>query len=384
MHAEAADELEGVGGAAGGEDLVAVAEDRAHRVQDALVVVDEEHARIARVAGGDEGGQGCVAQGPVGDAEGRLERLGELPRRGEALSRILGEAADEHLVQLGGHVRVEGRGIRGRLAQHLAQDLRGLAVEGPLAGDELVDDDGHLVEVARGRGALAAALLRRHVVQRAQDVPGLGEARGVEARDAEIGNLDAPVVVHEDVGGLEVAVEDTLRMAMGEPVEDLARDVPCVPEIVDRRFLQAQREGLAFHQLHHDAGELVGLDEVVDGGHPRVGDASHGLGLAAEARELGREVARGEGALGHHLERDRALDAFVGAAVDGPRRALAEELAHLVAGDARGDVHAIAPCPASAASSSTGGCTGRVTVKVVPTSTRECTSMRPPCWETIL
>ena len=175
-----------------------------------------------------------------------------------------------------------------------------------------------------------------------------------------------------------------LPVAVGEAVEDLARDVPRVGAVVQAHFLQPQRERLALDQLHHDAGELVGLDEVVDRRHARVVDAPGDLGLAPEARERAPELHLVQGALGDHLERHRALDALVEAAVHRAGGALAEQLAHLVAADAIGNVHADAPWFAASAASSAGGFTGRVTVKVVPTSTCERTSMCPPCCETIL
>ena len=103
------------------------------------------------------------------------------------------------------------------------------------------------------------------------------EGRGVDARDAEVGDLDAAVVVDEDVGGLQVAVDHALPVRVGEPVEHLADDLPGVLEAVLRHLLEVVRERLAVHQLHHDAGEVLGLDEVVDRGDARVREAPDGL-----------------------------------------------------------------------------------------------------------
>ena len=46
----------------------------------------------------------------------------------------------------------------------------------------------------------------------------------MESREAEIGNLDLSAVVHEEVGGFEVAVEDPVGVEVGGCGEELVED----------------------------------------------------------------------------------------------------------------------------------------------------------------
>jgi hypothetical protein len=85
-----------------------------------------------------------------------------------------------------------------------------------LTDQHLVEDHAQRVEI-RGRRdrAVAARLLRRHVVRRAEHEPGRGQPElGLEpgrARDPEVEQLDqlAAALAHEEhVVGLEIAMDD--------------------------------------------------------------------------------------------------------------------------------------------------------------------------------
>ena len=74
----------------------------------------------------------------------------------------------------------------------------------------------------RGRGAehvrasvlrSLAPLLRSHVRRRADGFPGPGTEH---VRDAEVEHLDLPARAQEDVGGLEIAVDDARSMRVVE------------------------------------------------------------------------------------------------------------------------------------------------------------------------
>ena len=81
--------------------------------------------------------------------------------------------------------------------------------EGPAAGEQLEGDDGQRVAVAGvGRG-VAARLLGRDVGRGAEDLPGLGQrGLGRHRGDAEVADRQAAALVDEQVGGLDVAVDD--------------------------------------------------------------------------------------------------------------------------------------------------------------------------------
>ena len=121
-----------------------------------------------------------------------------------------------------------------------------------------------------GRPA-SAHLLGRHVAERAEHhawlacspvVVGRSEAgprlcRGIELGQAEIQDLHPPVLRHEDVLGLQVAMDDPLLVRRCQPVRDLQRVVraPCVAGRV--RAGEAAPQRLAFEQLLDDVGSAV-------------------------------------------------------------------------------------------------------------------------------
>ena len=70
--------------------------------------------------------------------------------------------------------------------------------------------------------SLPQRLLGRHVVDRAdRDAVGRGERRRVvglhQDAQAEVEHLDLPVLGQEQVGRLDVAVDDSLRVRVGQP-----------------------------------------------------------------------------------------------------------------------------------------------------------------------
>ena len=106
---------------------------------------------------------------------------------------------------------------------------------------------------ARGVDGLAARLLGRHEVRRADDLPALG---GVlvglrRLHDAEVDELDggAAPVDEEDVGELEVAVDDAARVHRRHRRRGAAHHLDRVAH-AERRAPLALAEVLPFEPLH--------------------------------------------------------------------------------------------------------------------------------------
>ena len=167
-------------------------------------------------------------------------------------------------------------------------------MNGPLPDQQLVGDDADRVDVAARVDLGAEELLGRHVAGRAHDLAHLRQRRGIDARDAEIADLDAPVVVDQDVRGLDVAVHDALLVRVAQPVEELADHLPDLLQREVRLLLHVLEQRLAVHQLHHDVGDLVVLAVVVDRGDARMGQPADRLRLVAEARQRVLQVGRVE------------------------------------------------------------------------------------------
>ena len=104
------------------------------------------------------------------------------------------------------------------------QDAHALPVgERRLAEQALPHDAPEAVHVGRGGHVLAADLLGRHVVQRAERLARAGQQASLGVlRQAEVGDVDDALVVQQDVRGLHVAVDEVLRVEGVEPLAGLA------------------------------------------------------------------------------------------------------------------------------------------------------------------
>ncbi len=115
---------------------------------------------------------------------------------------------------------------------------RRLAAEGGTAREHLVEHRAEREDVGAVVGGFAAHLLRGHVPGRSQHEAGAGRWRGRQVRDGRVlaGRLDQPgqpevedlgaaVGRHEDVVGLQVAVDDALRVRGRQALRDLAGQV---------------------------------------------------------------------------------------------------------------------------------------------------------------
>ena len=116
-----------------------------------------------------------------------------------------------------------GAGRRGREARE--RDRRGpIAGERSLPGQRLEQDDAQGVDVGGDGRGLTARLLRAEVVDRAHRRARKRDLRLVEcARDPEVGDLDPSVAAHEDVRGLDVAVDDPADVRGLEGLRGLRR-----------------------------------------------------------------------------------------------------------------------------------------------------------------
>ena len=96
---------------------------------------------------------------------------------------------------------------------------------GTAPGQHLEHHDAERPDVAARVGLFAARLLRRHVGDGADRRSRNRQLQRVgELRQAEVENLHA-VVGDDQVAGLDVAMDDALRVRFGEPLGDLRGDL---------------------------------------------------------------------------------------------------------------------------------------------------------------
>ena len=205
-----------------------------------------------------------------------------------------------------GFRRSGGIGARSRIASKMHRGRR--PREGGPARRHLVQHEAEGEEVAAAVERSPPRLLRRHVGHRPHDVPGarevllghdLGGALRVLGRprprarlgQAEVQDLRLPPPRQEDVRGLDVAVDDALRVGHVQRVRHPDGDVHELVR-VHRPAGDALAQGQALEELHHDELLALVLADVVDHADVRVVEGRGGSGLAREA--LGGGVVAGE------------------------------------------------------------------------------------------
>jgi hypothetical protein len=252
----------------------------------------------------------------------------------ERVEAVLGplrhRAADERVHPLR-HLGPPGPHARHRVVDVLQGDRdHPVAVVGHLARQQLEEEDAERVLVGAVVGLLAGRLLRREVVARPHDRPGLRDPALLleEPRDAEVGHLRGAELVEQDVLRLHVAVHD----AVGVRVREAARRLADEPERILDRQRPAGRQVLLqvrpADELEDDVLAVLHLAAVDHRDEVRVRELRDRPRLAAEARDVLRVVRE---RLVQHLERDVALEDAVVRAVDARHAAATEGLLDRVA-----------------------------------------------------
>ena len=201
---------------------------------------------------------------------------------------------------------------------------RRLAGVRQLAGQHLIEHDAEAVEIGRFVHFVLLRLLRRDVVDAAHHQPRLGQRHRLlrdGARDAEVGELDDVVFGDEDVGRLDIAMEQTLAVCVGEAACDLRR-------VVDRDRLgeaAVSRDDLgerrAVDQFHHDEVRIVLVADVEGVDDVGMRELCGRFGLLVEAAN---ELVVGGVLFAQHFDRDAPAQQDIGAAVDRRHAAFAE------------------------------------------------------------
>jgi hypothetical protein len=199
-------------------------------------------------------------------------------------------------------------------------DLRDVAlvvVRDP-AGERLVEHAAERVDVGAAVDAGALDLLGRDVVDRADPharlrQPALRAGVLGEAEVGEVGVIGAVAVGDQDVGGLDVAVDEPARVRDVERAADLHEDRRGAAWVEPAGALDERAQVGALDEAHRDEQQAVDLARVVDRHDVRVlerrGDPRLALEALAEVL-VGREVRRDD------LEGDRAVEREVRRPVD--------------------------------------------------------------------
>ena len=138
----------------------------------------------------------------------------------------------------------DGSRQRRRLrVDHFLQELEiGRAAERSVACEQLVEHDAEREDVAARVELATRGLLGRHVGDRAEHDAGTRRlrisrlARGLLGRfgETEVGELRVTALTHEDVRGLDVAMQDVGGVRSRERIRDADQKLDALPPAVDR------------------------------------------------------------------------------------------------------------------------------------------------------
>ena len=248
---------------------------------------------------------------------------------------------------------MQARGRKRRAIEDgVEDDAGGFAAKGERSRGHFVEDGAEGEEVGPGVEFLAANLFGRHVGHGSESGAGAGEMFGIDAEggessgrlgfrtrvgnfgEAEIENFGVGAFGDEDVGGLDVAVNDAFGVSGFEGVGDF--DDGEVEEAVELEGTAGDEilTGLAFETFHGDEGLSVFFADIVDGADVGVVEGGGGFGFAAK-------TAEGLGIFGERVrekfEGDEAVEARVLRLVDDAHAAAAEHLGHAIVRDGLSD-----------------------------------------------
>ncbi len=329
------------------QGAVQVALGGAARLVQAVVVPD---AAAQQQGGGQradqhQGGGGGPAARPLGQprqpADGAgvdrlpvqeaLQVVGQGLGAGVAAGRVLLEALQADRLQVRAGVRVEQGGADRLGLAHQDERLDGvLAAERRAARQQVVEDGAQAVHVGGGGQApVGQRLLGRHVAGRAEDHATLrqGGAPLDALGQAEVGDVGLAPLVEEDVGRLEVAVQDAALVRVvhraGHLHHQLNKPTRCIA--------WALRQTPPLDELHAEEVLPLMLADLVDGHDVRVVEVGGVFGLGAEAAQL---VGAGQGAVADHLEGHQAAQRQLPRPVDDAHAAARDFPQHLVIAEA--------------------------------------------------
>ena len=285
-----------------------------------------------------------AARAEVLGAESRCEVGGEIVPLRVALGEVLGHRTLHDRLHRGGDPGPEGgRGLGVGIGDLVDERVVVRPQERQPAREQVVHDHAHRVDVGAVVERQVLHLLGRHVRGRADAGHLRGLARG-DQRGAEVADFHVGLAGVQDVGGLDIAVRDSVFVREFERARALEDDLDRALDREQRLRATVLLERAAVDVFHHEVVQGLVGDGVVDLADMGV------LQLAGELR-LGEEelavhlAARGvDQCLGkRHLDRDVAQVERVVAEVHLGGRALAQLAHHRVfpdLGKARARAHA--------------------------------------------
>lgn len=197
--------------------------------------------------------------------------------------------------------RVEFRDARsGPHGDLLQRDLRVAAFERFAPAGDLEEDGSEGGDIAAMVERFAERLFGRHVGRRAEDAAGHGENAGYgeilllvfrvrgsrHLGEAEVQHFDEACGGDHDVAGFEIAMDDPAGVSPGDAESRLMGVAEEFGQWIARFPMHPAAERVAFHELHGEEVDAIGLAEVVDGDDVRMVERGSGAGFATETQAV--------------------------------------------------------------------------------------------------
>ena len=217
----------------------------------------------------------------------------------------------------------------------LVKDRSHFALEGLLAGKELVEDGTQSENVGAMIQLFSGCLLGGHVGRSSHDYTGLRHRRVAELSDAEIENLNRVLAGQHEVGWFQIAMDDSTLVCESHRTAHLIGIGQQRRE--RRKFAPVEQRGecLALDELHAEVNEIFLLTDVIDGNDVGMIQPAGSFGFELQALDQLRAVA--ETLLDRNgLQRDRAADDLIVSLVDDAHRTTSQFGNNLVTIRSRG------------------------------------------------
>ena len=185
----------------------------------------------------------------------------------------------------------------------------GLALEWRPGAKRFVQHHAEGVDVGATIEPLASDLFRREVLDRAQHGAGLRHVGIVpDLGDPEVGHHHAAVLAQQDVGWLDVAMDEAGLVGGTQGVGDLRPEAHDFVRVEKALFVEPFTQRRSTDQFHHDGFGTLVVAGVVDGHDAGMVEASGGDGLGAKPDDegvVGRQMRVQD------LDRDRAAQHLI-------------------------------------------------------------------------
>ena len=146
---------------------------------------------------------------------------------------------------------------------------------------------------------------------------------------AEVGDLGRAVTTHQDIGRLEIAVDNPFGVGGIDSPGETFDQLNCIPRGLGRA-VDHDVERCSVNELERQKRKPVALAEIVDLDDIRVLERGHGPGLGLKPHQL---LRRGVIAGQDHLHGHEAIEGLLPSFVDNSRCAAAQLVEQFVTSD---------------------------------------------------